>query len=186
MQVATSPMTASKPRPRQDNSVLLKPMHEPTSGMSKVAISPITGLPRTEQSFAPQEKKVEVQLHKEIGKEFAKARAPNTSAEERNFIIKKVLQTIATRAGKNIEPWDLIKKLQKSGKISRQGIDELNRLNEVLDEVKGVQELELLNRKRVKHFNKILTQYPKRGQQFNMNDFKLYEDRAIAVQKTWK
>ena len=43
-----------------------------------------------------------------------------------------------------------------------------------------------MNRKRVKHFNKILTQYPKRGQQFNMNDFKLYEDRAIAVQKTWK
>ena len=46
--------------------------------------------------------------------------------------------------------------MQNKGKLSKLAAEELNRLYQVLDEVKSLQELELLNRKRVKHFNKIL------------------------------
>ena len=65
---------------------------------------------------------------------------------------------MATHSKKNIEPWDLINKLCKKGKISKQCVEELHRIYEVIDEVSGKQELELLNRKRVKYFNKILEQ----------------------------
>jgi hypothetical protein len=142
------------------------------------------------QAPPPTDEELTFRIHAQIASLYKELKVgKNITLQRKKEIQKQIMALFYEQplgGGKHVDTEGLIAAMLNNGKITQRVADDLYRLYDVLDEVSGIQELELLNRKRVMHFNKILSQYPKRGQAFHMNDFKLYEEPKLKVPTNWK
>ena len=91
------------------------------------------------------------------------------------------------KAEKDADPKSFVKGEYRAGKLSSFATQDLLRLYEVMESVGSMSELQVENRRRIKHFNESLdlTQRPK-GKLLNKSDFESYERKKLDPLFSWQ